>query len=38
LESLAPDHGGTKGVGIDAQGNVYGAVVRRCMLERHVLN
>jgi hypothetical protein len=26
---------GADGVGVDAQGNVYGAVVRRRMLERH---
>jgi DNA-binding beta-propeller fold protein YncE len=36
LESTAPDHSGAEGVGVDAQGNVYGAVVRRQMLERHV--
>jgi NHL repeat-containing protein len=36
-ESTAPDHSGAEGVGVDAQGNVYGAVVRRQMLERHVL-
>ena len=35
-ESTAPDHAGAEGVGVDAQGNVYGAVVRRQMLERHV--
>ena len=32
----APDHSGAEGVGVDAQGNVYGAVVRRQMLERHI--
>jgi len=37
MESTAPDHSGAEGVGVDAQGNVYGAVVRRQMLERHVL-
>ena len=37
-ESTAPDHSGAQGVGVDAQGNVYGAVVRRQMLERHVKN
>ena len=37
LESTAPDHSGAEGLGVDAQGNVYGAVVRRQMLERHVL-
>ena len=36
MESTAPDHSGAEGVGVDAQGNVYGAVVRRQMLERHV--
>jgi sugar lactone lactonase YvrE len=35
-ESTAPDHSGAEGVGVDAQGNVYGAVVRRQMLERHL--
>ena len=34
-ESTTPDHSGAEGVGVDAQGNVYGAVVRRQMLERH---
>ena len=36
LESTAGDHSGAEGVGVDARGNVYGAVVRRRMLERHV--
>jgi sugar lactone lactonase YvrE len=36
-ESTVPDHSGAEGVGVDAAGNVYGAVVRRRMLERHVL-
>ena len=36
MESTRPDHSGAEGVGVDAQGNVYGAVVRRRMLERHV--
>src|SRR4029078_7985882 len=36
-ESAAPDHSGAEGVGVDAAGNVYGAVVPRQMLERHVL-
>jgi DNA-binding beta-propeller fold protein YncE len=36
MESLTRDHSGAEGVGVDAQGNVYGAVVRRQMLERHV--
>src|SRR6266480_2463466 len=35
-ESTARDHSGAEGIGVDAQGNVYGAVVRRQMLERHV--
>src|SRR6187402_1471801 len=35
-ESTAADHSGAEGVGVDAQGNVYGGVVRRRMLERHV--
>jgi DNA-binding beta-propeller fold protein YncE len=37
MESTTPDHSGAEGVGVDARGNVYGAVVRRQMLERHVL-
>jgi len=36
MESTAPDHSGAEGVGVDRDGNVYGAVVRRQMLERHV--
>jgi sugar lactone lactonase YvrE len=36
-ESTTPDHSGAEGVGVDAQGNVYGGVVRRQMLERHTL-
>jgi DNA-binding beta-propeller fold protein YncE len=36
MESTTPDHSGAEGVGVDAAGNVYGAVVRRQMLERHV--
>ncbi len=36
LESTRGDHSGAEGVGVDAQGHVYGAVVRRQMLERHV--
>jgi sugar lactone lactonase YvrE len=35
-ESTAPDHSGAEGVGVDAAGHVYGGVVRRQMLERHV--
>lgn len=37
MEPLRDDHSGAEGVGVDARGNVYGAVVRRQMLERHVL-
>jgi DNA-binding beta-propeller fold protein YncE len=36
-ESTSSEHAGAEGVGVDANGNVYGAVVRRQMLERHVL-
>jgi hypothetical protein len=36
MESTTPDHSGAEGLGVDAQGNVYGAVVRRQMLERHL--
>ena len=35
-ESTTPDHSGAEGVGVDAHGNVYGGVVRRQMLERHI--
>lgn len=37
MEPLRDDHSGAEGVGVDHEGNVYGAVVRRRMLERHVL-
>ena len=37
MESTVADHSGAEGLGVDAQGNVYGAVVRRQMLERHML-
>lgn len=37
-ESTAIDHSGAEGVGVDADGNVYGAVVRRQMLEKHIRN
>lgn len=37
MEPLRDEHSGAEGVGVDAMGNVYGAVVRRQMLERHVL-
>jgi sugar lactone lactonase YvrE/mannose-6-phosphate isomerase-like protein (cupin superfamily) len=36
MESTTAEHSGAEGVGVDAAGNVYGAVVRRRMLERHV--
>jgi sugar lactone lactonase YvrE len=36
MESTTPEHSGAEGLGVDVQGNVYGAVVRREMLERHV--
>ena len=36
LESTAVEHSGAEGVGVDSAGNVYGAVVRRRMLEKHV--
>jgi sugar lactone lactonase YvrE len=35
MESTRAEHSGAEGVGVDAQGNVYGGVVRRRMLERH---
>jgi len=36
IESMTDAHSGAEGVGVDADGNVYGAVVRRRMLEKHV--
>ena len=36
MESTRAEHSGAEGVGVDADGNVYGAVIRRQMLERHV--
>jgi len=36
MEPLAVEHAGAEGVGVDADGHVYGGVVRRQMLERHV--
>jgi DNA-binding beta-propeller fold protein YncE len=36
MESTTSEHSGAEGVGVDRQGHVYGAVVRRQMLERHV--
>lgn len=35
LEATSLEAAGAEGVGVDAEGNVYGAVVRRMMLERH---
>ena len=37
IESTTQDHSGAEGVGVDRVGNVYGSVVRRMMLEKHVL-
>jgi hypothetical protein len=37
IESTTTDHSGAEGVGVDRDGNVYGPVVRRMMLEKHVL-
>ena len=37
-ESMAIEHSGAEAVGVDSQGNVYGGVVRRRMLERHEPN
>ena len=36
MESTTIDHSGAEGVGVDAEGNVYGGVVRRQMLEKHI--
>jgi DNA-binding beta-propeller fold protein YncE len=36
MEPVTKDHSGAEGVGVDDQGNVYGAVVRRQMLEKHI--
>ena len=36
IESMTTEHSGAEGLGVDAEGNVYGAVVRRRMLEKHV--
>ena len=36
MESTTEEHSGAEGVGVDATGNVYGAVVRRQMLEKHI--
>jgi len=36
MESTTQEHSGAEGVGVDADGNVYGGVVRRRMLEKHI--
>lgn len=36
LEPVNAIHSGAEGVGVDDEGNVYGAVVRRQMLEKHI--
>ena len=36
MESTTDEHSGAEGVGVDADGNVYGGVVRRQMLEKHI--
>jgi DNA-binding beta-propeller fold protein YncE len=36
MEPTAIEHSGAEGVGVDAEGNVYGGVVRRQMLEKHI--
>ena len=33
---MTQDHSGAEAVGVDASGNVYGGVVRRQMLEKHI--
>jgi sugar lactone lactonase YvrE len=37
MESTTEEHSGAEGVGVDGEGSVYGAVVRRQMLEKHIL-
>jgi DNA-binding beta-propeller fold protein YncE len=37
MQSVTAAHSGAEGIGVDAAGNVYGAVVARKMLEKHVL-
>ncbi len=37
IESTTEEHSGAEGVGVDRDGNVYGSVVRRMMLEKHTL-
>jgi len=36
IESTTIEHSGAEAVGVDSEGNVYGGVVRRRMLEKHV--
>jgi sugar lactone lactonase YvrE len=36
MESTTEEHSGAEAVGVDSDGNVYGGVVRRKMLEKHV--
>lgn len=36
IESMTQDHSGAEAIGVDQEGNVYGGVVRRRMLEKHV--
>jgi len=36
MESMTIEHSGAEGVGVDRGGNVYGGVVRRRMLEKHI--
>ena len=36
MEFSRPEHSGAEGLGVDSEGNVYGAVVRRKMLEKHI--
>jgi sugar lactone lactonase YvrE len=36
MESMTQEHSGAEGIGVDRDGNVYGAVVRRQMLEKHI--
>jgi len=38
MESTTEEHSVAEGVGVDKDGNVYGAVVRRQMLEKHIKN
>jgi bifunctional enzyme CysN/CysC len=37
MELVRADHSGAEGIAVDSEGNVYGAVVPRNMLEKHVL-